>query len=252
MGSEIKLIDLLKSEIPYEQEPDFVLMKEKEQGRVVGLALVDISNGFCTVGAGNFAPTKPDKQIETMVEEAERLCRLFCEMKWPIFALLDTHYPHKPEPPYPPHCLIGSGEEDIIPALEWLENEPNFTARRKYCIDGYVGSMDEDGSNALARWIKENEVNVVLTIGICTDVCVFDFASSALSARNIDLLPPLQDVVLYSKGCATYDLPIEEARHKEGVLSHPQDVMHYMGLYMLKGRGARIVQNVSLGSSPAV
>jgi hypothetical protein len=50
-----------------------------------------------------------------MVEEAARLSKLFCDRNLPIFAFLDTHYPDKPEPPYPPHCIIGTGEENFVP-----------------------------------------------------------------------------------------------------------------------------------------
>lgn len=41
-------IDLLKNEIPLEQES-----VDLSQDVVTGLVLVDIINGFCTVGAGN-------------------------------------------------------------------------------------------------------------------------------------------------------------------------------------------------------
>jgi nicotinamidase-related amidase len=61
------------------------------------------------------APVTPNKQIEKMVEEAGRLARVFCGRNWPVFAFLDTHYPDKPEPPFPPHCIIGSGEENFVP-----------------------------------------------------------------------------------------------------------------------------------------
>lgn len=53
MGSETRINDLLKSHVPFEEEADFNLSDEREQGRVVGLVLVDLVNGFCTVGAGN-------------------------------------------------------------------------------------------------------------------------------------------------------------------------------------------------------
>ncbi|ONK57849.1 uncharacterized protein A4U43_C09F4840 [Asparagus officinalis] len=252
MGSEMMTNDLLISQVPFEEEAEFVLMNERKQGRIVGLVFVDVVNGFCTVGAGNLAPNEPNKQIDTMVEEAARLSKIFCENKWPIFALLDTHYPDKPEPPYPPHCIVGSGEEDFVPALKWLENEQNVTIKRKDCINGFIGSMEKDGSNAFAYWVKSNGINVVLVLGICTDICVLDFVSSALSARNIGLVSPLEDVVVYSQGCATYDLPLHVARNIKGALAHPQEVLHHMGLYLAKGRGAKIVQNVSLGSSPVL
>jgi hypothetical protein len=62
----------------------------------------------------------------------------------------------------------------------------------------------------------------ILVLGICTDICVLDFASSTLAARNIDRVPPLQDVVIYSEGCATYDLPVEVVANVKGALAHPQ------------------------------
>lgn len=246
MGSERRMIDLLMPQIPIEEEAEFVLTNETQQGRVLGLVLVDIVNGFCTVGAGNLAPFEPNKQIDIMVEEAARLSKIFCEKKWPMFALLDTHYPDKPEHPYPPHCIIGTGEEDFVPALKWLEKEQNVTIRRKDCINGFLGSMEKDGSNVFSNWVKANSINVVLVVGICTDICVLDFVSTTLSARNAGMVSPLEDVVVYSRGCATYDLPLHVARNIEGAFAHPQDLLHHMGLYMAKGRGARIVQNVSL------
>jgi nicotinamidase-related amidase len=247
MGSEAAAaaVNLLRSQVPLQTDGELVLPSRGG----VGLVLVDISNGFCTVGAGNLAPVAPNKQIEKMVEEASRLAKLFCEKNWPIFALLDTHYQDKPEPPFPPHCIIGTGEENFVPALEWLEKESNVTIKRKDCIDGYIGCIEKDGSNVFADWIGKYQIRTVLVLGICTDICVLDFASSTLAARNIGRVLPLQDVVIYSEGCATYDLPIEVAVNIKGALSHPQDFMHHMGLYIAKGRGAKVVDRVVLEPS---
>lgn len=62
----------------------------------------------------------------------------------------------------------------------------------------------------------------ILVVGICTDICVLDFVCSALSARNRHLLTPLEDVIVYSRGCATFDIPLEVARTAKDVISHPQ------------------------------
>ncbi|KAG0492188.1 hypothetical protein HPP92_005586 [Vanilla planifolia] len=213
MGSDAMMLDALRAEIPVEEEE---------------------------------APPLPNKQISTMVEEASRLAKAFCVRNWPVFAFLDTHYPDKPEPPYPPHCIIGSGEENFVPALEWLEKDPNVTMKRKDCIDGFLCSEESDGSNIFSNWVKANDIKVVLVLGICTDICVLDFTCSLLSARNIGRVYPLEDVVVYSDGCATYDLPVHVAKNNKGALAHPQELLHHMGLYMAKGRGARIVSNVSI------
>lgn len=59
-------------------------------------------------------------------------------------------------------------------------------------------------------------------VGICTDICVLDFVCSTLSARNRGLLAPLDDVIVYSHGCATFNLPIHVARTLKDAIAHPQ------------------------------
>nr|POF26843.1 isoform 2 of nicotinamidase 1 [Quercus suber] len=103
-------VELLKEELPVNQE-SLVLSEDLK----TGLVLVDIVNGFCTVGSGNLAPTQPDEQISGMVDESVKLARVFCEKKWPIFAFLDSHHPDIPEPPYPPHCIAGTHESKLVP-----------------------------------------------------------------------------------------------------------------------------------------
>lgn len=140
-------------------------------------------------------------------------------------------------------------------ALQWLENDPSATLRRKDCIDGFLGSIDKhDGSNVFVDWVRNNDIKLVssntplffssnsiycffsffknqwcmfslwklLVVGICTDICVLDFVSSALSARNRGFLSPLEDVVVYSRACATYDLPLHIAETLKDTIAHPQ------------------------------
>jgi nicotinamidase-related amidase len=183
-----------------------------------------------------------------MVAETVRLARGFSGQGWPILAFLDTHVPGKPEPPYPPHCEAGTGEENLVPELEWLEQDPHTTLVRKDCINGFVGAIRPDGSNAVVDWVKANRLQRVLVVGICTDICVMDFVLTFLSARNHDLMPTLKDISVYAAACATYDLPKEVAA-KLGLpetAAHPQDLTHHMGLYFMASRGAEIVGEVVL------
>ncbi|CAN6542085.1 unnamed protein product [Malus baccata var. baccata] len=180
-----------------------------------------------------------------MVQESVRLARVFCDKKWPVFAFLDSHHPDIPEDPYPPHCIVGTDESNLVPALQWLENEPNVTLRRKDCIDGFLGSIEKDGSNMFVNWVQSNQIKAILVVGICTDICVLDFVCTTLSARNHRLLAPLEDVIVYSHGCATFDIPVEIAKTAKDVIAHPQELMHHLGLYMSKGRGAKVVSEVS-------
>ena len=87
-------------------------------------------------------------------------------------------------------------------------------------------------------------------VGICTDICVMDFVLTFLSARNHDLMPSLKDILVYEGGCS--DLS-PAARHAEkpgpaAHAAHPQDVTHYMGLYFMASRGARLVDKVEIAA----
>ncbi|WP_299617019.1 isochorismatase family protein [Pelagibius sp.] len=213
-----------------------------------GLVIVDEVNGFATVGAGNLAPPAPNAQVSTMVAETDRLARAFTGRSWPILAFLDTHVPGKPEPPYPPHCEAGTGEEDLVPELAWLEQDPNTTLVRKDCINGFVGAIRPDGSNAVVDWVNSAGLQRVLVVGICTDICVMDFVLTLLSARNHDLMPSLRDISVYADGCSTYDLPltVAESLGLPKTAAHPQDLAHHMGLYFMASRGAEIAGRVTL------
>lgn len=215
-------------------------------GEGFGLVIVDVVNGFATVGAGNLAPPTENAQVTRMVAESNWLAKGFAEKGWPVLAFLDTHEPGKPEPPYPPHCEEGTGEEELVPELKWLENSPAATLVRKDCINGFIGAIGDDGRNAVVDWVNENGIETVLVVGICTDICVMDFVLTMLSARNHGLMPPCQEIVVYDGGCATYDLPKAVAKEigLPETASHPQNLTHHMGLYFMAARGARIAANV--------
>ncbi|MEE8272116.1 MAG: isochorismatase family protein [Alphaproteobacteria bacterium] len=207
--------------------------------QATGLVIVDEVNGFATVGAGNLAPPAPNAQVARMVDETDRLARRFEAAGWPILAFLDTHVPGKPEPPYPPHCEAGTGEEELVPALAWLADAGTATLVRKDCINGFVGAM-RDGRNRVVDWANDNRLAAVLVVGICTDVCVMDFVLTLLSARNHDMMPTLKDIVVYEPGCATYDLPAATVADLglPATAAHPQMATHHMGLYFMASRGA--------------
>ncbi|KAI5661327.1 hypothetical protein M9H77_20650 [Catharanthus roseus] len=243
MKMVIEGVDILKNEIPFEEEAVVI----SEDDAKPGLVLVDIINGFCTVGSGNLAPRESNRQISEMIEESAKLARVFCDNKWPVLAFLDTHSPDKPEHPYPPHCITGTDESNLVPALRWLEkDEANVTIRRKDCYDGFIASYKEDGSNAFVDWVKTHGIQLLLVVGICTDICVLDFVCSTLSAKTRGFLAPLEQVVVYSKGCATFDFPVSIATNSKHLLPHPQELMHHVGLYMAKSRGAKIATQVSV------
>ena len=213
-----------------------------------GLVIVDEVNGFATVGAGALAPPVPNGQVSRMVAETDRLARAFAAADRPIAAFLDSHVPGKPEPPYPAHCEIGTGEEDLVPQLTWLEACPQATLIRKDCINGFVGSIDTaTGGNKIVGWANGHRLQALLVVGICTDICVMDFVLTMLSARNHGLTDVLEDIVVYEPGCATYDLSLAVAQDLglPDTAAHPQDATHHLGLLFMASRGALLADAVT-------
>ena len=96
-------------------------------------------------------------------------------------------------------------------------------------------------------WVNRHGLRRILVVGVCTDICVMDFVLTLLSARNHDMMPSLTDILVYEGGCATYDLPkaVAEDLGLGPTAAHPQDVTHYMGLYFMASRGARLVNEVT-------
>lgn len=245
MANHETLLAMMEQELPVESQT------YSSGSKSLGLAVIDEVNGFCTVQAGNLAPQSPDEQISSMVRHTDQLCREFIGQGDPILAFLDTHEPGVPEPPYPPHCERGTGEENLVPELQWLATHPDVTLVRKDCINGFVGSIETAPKghglthNRCVDWVNVHRLNALLVVGICTDICVMDFVLTLLSARNHGLMPTLQDIVVMEPACATYDLPRDQAKQAglPEAAAHPKAATHHMGLYFMASRGA-IIANV--------
>ncbi len=240
------LLDELKESLP-------VYKKDlKLDASTTGIIVVDPVKGFCDKGA-----LSDPARMQPMVRQIDALLKTFPEIKVLIF--LDTH--KKSEPPYPDHCMTGSGEEEITEDLKWMLRQKRTTIIKKDCINGFIGSMI-GSENLLAQWIADNTIETALICGDCTDICVLDLVTTVLSARNhglpmppeqeitqivsqkygqrtpctimqAGLLNPLKDVCVVEKATATYDLP-------PGIpcaVPHPGDIMHHIGLYLADARG---------------
>jgi nicotinamidase-related amidase len=207
----------------------------------VGLVVVDPGVAFTRRGA----LSDPERMVPMVhrVGEAYRALRAaFPELSTLVF--LDTHHADVPEPPYPPHGIIGTGEELIDPDLAWLPGEDRVTVVEKDCINGFVGAIDRDtGRNAFCEWAKAGDFQHIVVTGDCTDICVSDFVVSALSARNHGLLTARHpddraayvaaitglEIVVLEAACATFEAP-----------GHSSRIGHRVGLWMMAARGATI------------
>lgn len=223
-----------------------------------GLVIVDIVDGFCRPGAGPLAPQAPDPRIEAIIDAVDLLARQFSAKRAPIYIVRDQHERDRPEPPYPPHCIRGSGHENLVERLAWLNQYELAEDHTKDCINLIVGSQDADGRVGFYEWIRDHRLEQVVFVGICTEICIADPVLTLLSARNhagahqagVTGSPTgvggLRDVVVYEPGCATYHLPPEtvEALNLPGEATHDAGIAHHTGLWMMQSRGAIIAKSI--------
>jgi nicotinamidase-related amidase len=127
-----------------------------------GLVCVDPVNGFCTVGCGPLAPAVPNAQVDRMIDEMDRLAKRLIKDGAPVHVFLDTHVPGRAEPPYPPHCEVGTGQEEIVDKLAWMLGNPSVEILKKDVINGVVGAIGPDGSNSLFSWIRKHEIETLI------------------------------------------------------------------------------------------
>lgn len=93
---------------------------------------------------------------------------------------------------FPPHCIGNTKGSEIIKELEAEDNDKIIKKRR------YSSFYGTD----LDLYLRENNINEIYLVGVCTNICVL---YTAADARNISY-----KVNIYKDGVASFD---EEA-HK--------------------------------------
>jgi nicotinamidase-related amidase len=219
------------------------------------LVIVDVVRGFTREGA-MAAPELMEPMVEAINTLAMKLIRRLGG-RLHVTMFQDYHSPDIPEPPYPKHCTWDTEEPKIDPDLGWLESM-NFTDKiQKDCINGLVGAInirrDDDYSIPFLEDLKRRAPRKIIVVGDCTDICVSDFVTSMLSARNHGLLTNYtceakikaeaiigMDICVFEPGCATYHF--DQGKPEPG--RHPEDVAHHVGLWTMASRGARILKAI--------
>ncbi len=239
-----------------------VKAKDYAANQRTGLVIVDVVNGFCTPGCGPLAPQAEDPRITGMIDAIKALAFEFRRNALPIYVVKDQHEADRPERPYPPHCIRGSGHENLVDGLGWLEDYPRVESVTKDCINLVVGSTTADGRIRFYEWIRRNEIENLIFVGICTEICVAEPVLTLLSARNhvaahiptadkprLDAVQHLRvnDIVVYAPGCASYDLPPETvaALGLPQTATHDADIAHHTGLWLMQSRGAVIADRIA-------
>ena len=122
------------------------------------IIVIDMLVGFCRRGA--LASSRLDSITPRVVAHLERERAAGSEL---VF-LVDTHAPDDPEfAMFPPHCVEGSGEDEVVPELRTLAVQGHVVRKRHF--SGFHETNLEEVLHGLAP-------DVVEVVGVCTDICV--------------------------------------------------------------------------------
>ena len=187
------------------------------------LIVVDLINGFAYEGALS------SPRIAALVPAVAALTAACRDRGIPVVAFADAHTEDSVElSSFPPHCLRGSGESRLCPALQEAAERRatgEFTLIEKNSTNGFAEPVME-------MWRQDNpQIGTYLVVGDCTDLCVQHFALAAKTwhnARNLALR-----IVVPTMLVDTYDAP-----------GHPADTMNAFSLLSMRSAGVELCRDI--------
>lgn len=153
--------------------------------------------------------------------------------------LQDTHNPATPEfQSYPPHCLAGTAESEMIPELARLPFANLLTVIEKNSLNPAI----ETGFDAW--WDANRDLTTAVVVGDCTDLCVYQLAMHLRMRANALNLAGFE-VTVVANAVDTFDIPVGDFITTGS--AHPGDFFHNVFLYHMYQNGIRIVSEVTSG-----
>ncbi len=187
------------------------------QAENTALIIVDMINGFVREGA--LASKRAEKAIPAIVE----LSKACDKMQIIKIAFADSHTSQSPEfGAYPEHCMAGTSESEVVDEIKE--------------IGGYTlipkNSTNSFHEEEFQKWLKNNNnVYTFIVKGVCTNICVEQFALTLKTYFNKQNRK--SRVIVPKNTVETYDLGI-----------HNGDLMNVMALYNMIVNGIEVVAGV--------
>ena len=134
------------------------------------MVIVDVINGFIYEGALS------DSSIASIIDPIVNLTMQYLNAKQDIIAFKDCHDEEAIEfQSYPPHCIRGTSEVELVSPLKELEQE--LVVIEKNSTNGFMTDSFQD-------FITKNTYDTIVVTGCCTDICVLQFTLSLKGFLN--------------------------------------------------------------------
>lgn len=168
-------------------------MKELEKYEKA-IYIVDMNNGFVNFGA------MANPKYNELVPEQVKLVNKIRKENGLVNFILEGHNDDALEfKTYPKHCVLGTDEAKLIPELIKEQDKENTKTYYKNCINGMLNRDLQDDIKNLKK-LRE-----IIVAGVCTDLCVMDFARTYL--RYLDQINKETKLFVIKNATDTFDAP---------------------------------------------
>lgn len=158
------------------------------------LYMIDMNNGFVNYGA------MANNKYNDLVPEQLKLIKAFRGDYDLINFILEGHVKDSLEfKTYPEHCVLGTGEAELIPEFILEQNKKNTFTYYKNCINGMLNM------NVLQDIKLQENLREAVFAGVCADLCVMDFVRTY--ARYMDELNRDVNLFVVRNTIDTFDAP---------------------------------------------
>jgi len=160
--------------------------------------VIDMLRGFLEVGYPLYCGDK----VRRIIPNIQNLLERELSRGAKIFFICDHHAPDDLEfKMFPPHCVAGTAEAEVIPELARYSGE--IIPKRRY--SAFFDTPIE-------KKLKELKPEKVIICGVCTDICVLHTAADARN-RDYPVEVPVDCVASFDEAAHNFAL-----EHMEKVL----------------------------------
>lgn len=195
-------------------------LNEEEEECTKALYNIDMVQGFVNMGAMS------NPAYNALVPEQLRMIDKFRKENELVTFICEGHDLNALEfKDYPVHCVDGTEEAELIPEFRNQIVLPKTRVIKKNCINGVL----VDDTRAQIKRLKN--LKEVVFEGVCTDLCVMDFARTY--ARYLDLINHEAKLFVVKNAIDTFDAP-----------GHDRKEWTNIALKVMEQAGIEVVENI--------
>jgi nicotinamidase-related amidase len=211
--------------------PSLSLQNVFNQPNSTALVIVDLVKGFCTIGPLS------SPRVDAIVTPGVALLTAAWEQGVRDFVF--THDAHEADAvefsAFPPHCIRGTVEAEIVPAIMALPFFDRIKIIKK-------NSISSNANTSFAQWMEQHKnISTFIILGDCTDICVYQMAMYLKTDANSR---QLKRRVIVPVNCVdTYDMSVEIAG-QVGAMPHDAALVQDVFLYHMLLNDVEVVKNI--------